>query len=75
MLFTERLKDVWKVKGKDAPSGRDAWWIIRVHPHKRVLFSVRIPKGHLDLADYGEILASGFGPDIPPEILKRYGLE
>lgn len=75
MKFTERLNDVWKVKGKDAPSGKDAWWIIRVHSHKRVLFSVRIPKGQLDLTDYGEILESGFGRDIPPETLKRHGFE
>lgn len=77
MKFTQSIhqsnKYLYKIKGKDAPTGRQAWWILRVFPDKLTVFSARIKKGHLDLAEYANVLDSGFGDDVPEDILKKHG--
>ncbi len=68
-------KYLYKVLGKDSVSGRDAWWILRIRPDKLVIFSAIIEKGHLDMTKYGEVLESGFGTSIPPDVLTKHGFE
>lgn len=77
--FTSKVcnedKYLYKIKGVDSESNRDAWWLLRVSRNKEAIFSRIIHKGHLRLSDYGDILTSGFGKNIPPEILKQYGFK
>lgn len=75
--FTSKVnnqdKYLYRIMGVDSVSKRDAWWLVRVFPNKEVIFSKIIKNGNLRLTDYGDILTSGFGTTIPPEILKEYG--
>lgn len=77
--FTSKVsnqdKYLYRIMGVDSESGRDAWWLLRVFPNKEVIFSKIIHKGNLCLSDYGDILTSGFGKEIPPEILKEHGFK
>lgn len=73
--LSNHKKYMYKIQGKDSRSGRQSWWILRVFPQKLVIFSAIIAKGNLDMADYGDVLDSGFGDEIPPEILKKHGFE
>lgn len=74
-LVNNQDKYLYRITGIDSVSKRDAWWLVRVFPQKEIIFSKIIKKGHLNLADYGEILTSGFGKTIPPEVLKEYGFK
>lgn len=74
-LLRGRDKYLYKILGKDSASGRDAWWIVRVMPAKAGIFSAIMAKGNCNLADYGEILESGFGTAIPPTILAKHGFD
>ncbi|MEQ1790024.1 MAG: hypothetical protein ABL857_06225 [Rickettsiales bacterium] len=77
--FTSKVnsqdKYLYRIMGEDSVNNRDAWWLLRVFPNKEVIFSKIIQKGNLRLSDYGEILISGFGKEIPTEILKEYGFK
>ncbi len=74
-LVSNQDKYLYKILGKDSVSGRDSWWIVRVIPSKEIIFSKIIAKGNLNLADYGEILDSGFGVSVPAPILTKYGFK
>ena len=54
------------VRGKEKGSGRAAWHCVLVKKHLLGLFLKRTRGGRLDVADYGDVLGSGFGKD-PPE--------
>ncbi|MAS91702.1 MAG: hypothetical protein CMO55_00785 [Verrucomicrobiales bacterium] len=71
--YSNEDKFIYKIIGDDAKSGNKAWWIVRIHPKKLAQFRLLIPKGHLDLADFGEILDSGLGRSIPEEFLRKHG--
>ena len=77
--FTSKVssqdKYLYRIIGVDSVNNRDAWWLVKVHTNKEVIFSKIIQKGNLRLTDYAEILESGFGKEIPPEILKEYGFK
>ena len=66
-------KYLYQIIALDSAAKSDAWWLMRVFVDKEIVFSKIIKKGNLCLSDYGEILDSGFGKIIPPEILKEYG--
>lgn len=73
MNWTDRIQHsrsdlVYLVRGKD--EGRRAWYYVLVDPMKLSLFLKKIEIGSLNLEDYGEILASGWGND-PPETIKQ----
>lgn len=68
-------KYLYKIQGQDKASGRAAWWIVRIFPEKLAIFSAIIDKGHIDMANYGEVLVSGFGDIIPEAVLQQYGFE
>ena len=58
---TERF---YLVRGKDR--GRAAWHYVLVKKHLLGLFLKRMNGGSLDVADFGDVLGSGWGKD-PPE--------
>lgn len=74
-LVSNQDKYLYKILGKDSVSGRDSWWIVRVFPNKEIIFSKIIAKGNLNLADYGEVLDSGFGTAVPDAILTKHGFK
>jgi type IV secretory pathway TraG/TraD family ATPase VirD4 len=57
------------VRGKN--SGREAWYYVRVNKKPMVLFDEAMKGGSLDLADYGEVLLSGWGKDPPADAVRR----
>ena len=71
---TERF---YLVRGKER--GRAAWHYVLVKKHLLGLFLKRVKGGSLDVAEFGDILRSGWGKD-PPEgttdkILKEYDFQ
>ena len=65
------------VRGKD--KGRAAWHYVLVKKHLLGLFLKRVKGGRVNVADFGDILRSGWGKD-PPEgttdkILKEYDFQ
>ena len=65
----KRSQNVFLVRGKDR--GRPAWHYVLVDNNKRELFLAATRSGALDVADYGEILESGWGEDPPESVVKR----
>ena len=68
---------LYLVLGKDR--GRAAWHYVLVKKHLLGLFLKRVKGGSLDVAEFGDILRSGWGKD-PPEgttdkILKEYDFQ
>ena len=59
---------VYLVRGKDR--GKPAWHYVLVDEDKVEAFKSKIATGNLDVADYGNVLFSGWGED-PPEEKKR----
>ena len=72
--YTERIL---LVRGKD--KGRAAWHYVLVKKHLLGLFLKRVKGGRVNVANFGDILRSGWGKD-PPEgttdkILKEYDFQ
>ena len=70
-------KRFYLVRGKD--NGRAAWQYVLVKKHLLGLFLKRVKGGVIKVADFGDILRTGFGKD-PPEgttdkILKEYDFQ
>ena len=61
---TERLR---LVTGK--AEGQEAWWFILVRPDALAAYEAAMQTDRLDLADYGTIIKSGWGP--PPDMDAR----
>ena len=57
------------VRGKN--QGEKAWWFVRVHPEKFEKYKIAVRTEALDLADYGEILYSGWGENPPEDIQQK----
>lgn len=64
-----RSRGIYLVRGKDS-TGRSAWYYLRVCKKSPLLFERDARKGQIQLADYGEILCSGYGEN-PPESAVR----
>ena len=66
----ETSSRVYLVRGTDC--GRPAWHyvLLRADPDNAKEFHTRIAKGTVDVADFGIVLASGWGDD-PPEDVKQ----
>ena len=62
------------VRGKD--KGKPAWYVVDVKKTLTGLFHKRVKSGSLDVADFGTVLASGWGTDPPDskreQILKAH---
>ena len=54
------------VRGKEKHTGRAAWHYVLVKKHLLGLYLKRIKGGSLNVADFGDVLRSGWGKD-PPE--------
>ncbi|MDM8335468.1 hypothetical protein [Wolbachia pipientis] len=64
---------IYLVRGKDR--GRSAWHYVLVDKDKREMFLAKSRTGSMDVADYGEILYSGWGEDPPQEIVDKINEE
>ena len=62
---------IFTVTGKDR--GRAAWHYVKVEDNEdtRKAFHDALATGHINLADYGEIVKSGWGKDPPDDVEKE----
>ncbi len=72
--FTEKLKtseahNVFLSRGTH--NGRATWHYIKVEKNKLPLFKKALEKDSIELADFGEILFSGWGESPPDNITKQ----
>lgn len=61
---------IFEVKATDS-TGRAAWYFVKVPRLKVVAFDIATQRGDFDLTDYGEIVESGYGEEIPDDIRER----
>ncbi len=77
-LIRSRSDLCFQVMGKDT-TNRTAWYFILVDKEKKDQFLNHKPGDSYDLADYGKIIASGYGDEVPDdvkEMLKeKYGFD
>ncbi len=77
-LIRSRSDLCYQVMGKDT-TNRTAWYFILVDKDKKEQFLGHKPGDSYDLADYGKIVASGYGDEVPEdvkEMLKeKYGFD
>lgn len=77
-LIRSRSDMCYQVMGKDT-TGRTAWYFVLVDKEKKDQFLGHKPGDSYDLADYGKIIASGYGEEVPDdvkEMLKeKYGFD
>jgi hypothetical protein len=70
---------LYTLKGTDAESGRKAYWFLLVDSHKLNKFEIALEDGTFNLEDYGKIVESGFGEEIPQsakdKLKEEYGFE
>ena len=64
-----RIDCVFLVRGKD--KGRAAWHYVLVDKSKKEMFLAKSKTGSIDVAEYGEILHSGWGQDPPESIVSK----
>ncbi|QKX03073.1 hypothetical protein GOY07_02600 [Wolbachia endosymbiont of Litomosoides sigmodontis] len=64
---------IYLVRGKDR--GRSAWHYVLVDKDKKEMFLAKSRTGSMDVADYGEVLYSGWGEDPSPEIVDKINEE
>ncbi|QKX01253.1 hypothetical protein GOY14_02885 [Wolbachia endosymbiont of Dipetalonema caudispina] len=64
---------IYLVRGKDR--GRPAWHYILVDKDKKEMFLAKSRTGSMDVADYGEILYSGWGENPSQEIIDKINEE
>jgi hypothetical protein len=71
MTLTRRVQsnNVYLVRGKDR--GREAWYYVLVNKKPVVVFEKDIRAGSINLADYGDVLLSGWGKDPPADAVRR----
>ena len=60
---------LYLVRGKDG--GKPAWHYVVVDKKKENHFKTQVATGHIDVAEYGKILCSGWGEDPPKEKKKQ----
>ncbi|QKX02080.1 hypothetical protein [Wolbachia endosymbiont of Dirofilaria (Dirofilaria) immitis] len=64
---------IYLVRGKDR--GRSAWHYVLIDKDKREMFLAKSRTGSMDVADYGEILYSGWGENPPQGIVDKINEE
>lgn len=60
---------VYLVRGKD--NGIDAWHYVFVAKNKLPLFLKKVDSGSIDVAEYGNVLYSGWGQDPSQDIIDK----
>ena len=77
-LITAKGNDAYLLKTKDI-SGRQAYYVLMLNPKMKQAFLNLAPSEPADLADYGIVIASGFGEDVPDlkkvELQEKYGIQ
>lgn len=77
-LITAKGNDAYLLKTKDI-SGRQAYYVLMLHPQMKQAFLSLEPSKPADIADYGVIIASGFGEKVPDsvknDLLNKYQIE
>jgi hypothetical protein len=66
-MIRNNLDRVYKVTGVDV-TGRNAWYFVLIENTKRNLFLARKPSDSYNLEDYGQIITSGYGEQVPIEV-------
>ncbi|MDN5248258.1 MAG: hypothetical protein QWI36_03930 [Wolbachia endosymbiont of Tyrophagus putrescentiae] len=64
---------IYLVRGKDR--GRSAWHYVLIDKDKKEMFLAKSRTGSMDVADYGEILYSGWGDNPPQDIVDKINEE
>jgi hypothetical protein len=72
-LRKSRSDLIYLVRGRDR--GRAAWHYVLVDKEKREIFLAKSRTGSMDVADYGEILYSGWGEDPSQDIIDKINEE
>lgn len=62
---------LYTLKGTDAESGRKAWWFLLVDQEKLNKFEAALKIGTFNLEDFGKIIESGFGEEVPQTVKDR----
>ena len=74
----QAAKDMYLVRGNDSTE-KPAWYYLRVAQPKQRRFELDARKGQIQLTDYGKIIISGYGKEVPEHVRKRmkdeYGFE
>jgi hypothetical protein len=65
----DNSRRVFLVRGKD--KGREAWHFVLVDEDKIDAFHKKIASGTIDVADYGQVIRSGWGKDPSEEIIRK----
>ena len=77
-IIRSRNDMCYKVMGRDS-TGRIAWYFILLDKDKKEKFLQHKKGDSYDLLDYGKIIASGYGEEVPEdvkELLKeKYGFD
>lgn len=60
---------VYLVRGKDR--GEPAWHYVKIKRTKLPLFLRAVESGSLDVADFGEVVASGWGENPPDDVIEE----
>ncbi len=68
-LIRSRTDLCFQVMGRDS-TGEVAWYFILVDKEKKEQFLNHKPGDSYDLADYGKIIASGYGEEVPEDVKK-----
>ena len=71
-LIKSRTDLCFQVMGKDS-TGRNAWYFILVDKDKKESFLKHEPGDSYDLADYGKIVSSGYGDEVPEDVKQMLG--
>lgn len=78
VVNTSRADSIYLIRGNDSTS-RAAWYYLQVDKLKKKLFETDAKKGQIQLTDYGKIIISGYGEQVPADVKKRmkdeYGFE
>lgn len=70
MIKPQQLRNnLFIVRGKD--SGLAAWHILLVDKLKLILFERAVATGTLDVADFGQVLKSGWGENPPEDVVEK----
>jgi hypothetical protein len=59
---------IYLVRAEEKPSGKPAWYYVRVHSKAKLPIFLEKVKTGLTLTDYGDVLYSGWGTEPPEEI-------
>ena len=73
MLSGSLTERVYLVRGNDRRQNRPAWQYVLVNDDYLEQFLERTKGGSLDVADYGQVLLTGWGKDPPEHITKLVG--